>query len=104
MDLESTLGAAASTGGVALGLAPLLQARVVIARRSAEGVSRGYWIVLTLAMGLWLAYGLASSDLPIIVANTVSVSTGLFMLALTWVWRTRAPQNPPEPRNRPPVS
>ncbi len=87
MDAVAVLGVVATLGGVLLGLSPVMQMRVVVARRSAEGVSLGYWLVLVVAMGLWLAYGLVSRNAAIIVANTVSCTVGAAMIVVLLRYR-----------------
>lgn len=82
MTLADVLGAAASTGGVILAFAPIAQIRLVVARRSAEGISLGYWCVLMAAMTLWLAYGVAIGSAPIIVANTATITVAAVMVAV----------------------
>jgi uncharacterized protein with PQ loop repeat len=52
-----------------MALAPILQIREFVRRGSSEGVSIGYFAVLIVGFGLWIAYGLASRDLPLIVPN-----------------------------------
>jgi uncharacterized protein with PQ loop repeat len=40
--------------------------------RSSEGVSIGYFAVLMVGFALWVAYGIASRDLPLVVPNSVA--------------------------------
>ncbi len=70
--LSTVLGVTAATWAVLMALSPLLQAREIVRRGSSEGISLGYFGVLLVGFGLWLAYGLASGDLPLVVPNTLA--------------------------------
>ena len=37
-----------------------------------EGISIGYLAVLLVGFGLWVSYGIASHDLPLVVPNCVA--------------------------------
>lgn len=76
------LAIVATTGGIILGVAPVAQMRLVIARKSSDGISIAYWVILVSAMSLWLAYGIAAQDPAIIVANSVAITVGLVMIAV----------------------
>lgn len=89
MSAVAVLAVAATTGGVILGFAPIAQMRLVIARKSSEGISIAYWCVLVFAMSLWLAYGIATRDLAIIVANAVAIATALAMVGILVRYRPR---------------
>lgn len=95
MTTVDVLAVSAATGGVLLGLAPALQIRKIVQRRSSEGVSLGYWAVLLASMTVWLAYGLALGNAAMIVTNTVAVTVGIAMLIVGWAYRPKpeiAPQ------------
>jgi len=70
--VESTLAVAAAVWAVAMALGPVLQIRRIIDQQSSRGVSVGFFVVLIIGFGLWLAYGLAASNLALIVPNTVA--------------------------------
>lgn len=82
MSMVNVLGAAASTGGVLLGPSPLMQVRLIVRRRSSDGLSIGYWVILVAAMSLWLAYGLASHNAALVVANAVAVVVAVVVIAV----------------------
>lgn len=67
--------------GLLMGLAPLLQIRVIVRERSAGGISIGWIVILLIGFLLWLAYGIVNQDLPLIVTNSVAVTvtTGLLL-------------------------
>jgi MtN3 and saliva related transmembrane protein len=67
------LAAAAATWGVAMALSPLLQIREIRRTRSSANVSIAYQQVLFVGFMLWLAYGIAASNLALIVPNTVAL-------------------------------
>lgn len=70
--LARVLGIAAACWAVAMAVAPLLQLRGIVRRRSASGLSLGYPLVLLVGFALWVGYGLASSDLPLVVPNSLA--------------------------------
>ncbi|MEE9613977.1 MAG: SemiSWEET transporter [Thermodesulfobacteriota bacterium] len=50
--------------------------------RKTEDISLLMYAVLTVGIFLWLLYGFATKDLPIIVANTISLALAGTVLAL----------------------
>lgn len=83
MNVTTTLGIAAATCGVAMGLSPLLQLRRVVARRSSADVSIPYLGVLLVGFVLWLAYGVALANAALIVSNAVALTVyGITTLAV----------------------
>ena len=70
--MESTLGVVAATWAIAMALGPVLQIRKIVEHQSSRGVSIGYFSILLVGFGLWLAYGIAASSLVLIVPNTVA--------------------------------
>lgn len=72
-----TFAIAAASWAVLMGLAPLLQIRRMLQRRSSADVSVGYLLILLPGFALWVAYGLASRDIALVVPNVVA-----FIIAL----------------------
>ena len=70
--VSTVLGVTAASWALVMALAPILQIREIVRRGSSEGVSIGYFAVLMVGFGLWVAYGTASRDLPLIVPNCVA--------------------------------
>jgi uncharacterized protein with PQ loop repeat len=70
--VESTLAFIAATWAIAMALGPVLQIRKIVELRSSHGVSLGYFVVLLVGFLLWLAYGVAASNLALIVPNAVA--------------------------------
>jgi MtN3 and saliva related transmembrane protein len=54
------------------------------------GISLGMYSAFTLGVGLWLLYGLALGQWPIIVANAVTLGLAGTILLRTWRARRRA--------------
>jgi MtN3 and saliva related transmembrane protein len=70
--VESTLAVIAATWAIAMALGPVLQIRKIVELRTSRGVSLGYFVVLLVGFLLWLAYGVAASNLALIVPNAVA--------------------------------
>jgi uncharacterized protein with PQ loop repeat len=68
----TALGLAAASWAVLMALSPILQIREIVRRRSSEGISISYLAVLLVGFALWVAYGVASHDLPLVVPNCVA--------------------------------
>ena len=87
--MTDALAALAAGWGVLMALAPLLQMRRVLERRSSADISISYLAVLQVGFSLWVAYGFALRNPAIVVPNSVAfiVGTATIMLAL----RYRAP-------------
>ena len=73
------LGTAATAYGVLGALKSLLQARQMLARRSSREVSARFLASYAGGYAIWLAYGLSTGSLPLIVVDTV----GLLCAGLT---------------------
>ena len=73
------LATVATTYGVLGALKSLLQIRQVLARRSSRDVSAGFLASYAGGYAVWLAYGLSTGSLPLIVVDTV----GLLCAGLT---------------------
>lgn len=63
---------AAASWAVVMGVAPLLQVRRMVQRRSSADVSIGYLLILLPGFALWVAYGVASSDIALVIPNVVA--------------------------------
>lgn len=89
--LSTVLGVTAATWAVLMALSPLLQVREILRRGSSEGISVGYFAVLLVGFALWVGYGAASGDLPLVVPNTLAFLVMAGTIAL--VLRRRTPQS-----------
>jgi MtN3 and saliva related transmembrane protein len=82
MALVDVLGMAAASFGVAMASAPLLQARTIWRRRSADDVSQAFLVIIAIGAFLWALYGLADRNWFIVVPNVIGVATNLLTLGL----------------------
>jgi MtN3 and saliva related transmembrane protein len=55
--------------------------------RSAKDLSLGMFSIFCLGVGLWLAYGLLIRDIPVIIANVVTLALASFLLVLKLRWK-----------------
>ncbi|HET6685661.1 MAG TPA: SemiSWEET family transporter [Jiangellaceae bacterium] len=87
--MTRTLAVLAATYGVLMGVSPVLQIRRMIVRRSSSDVSVGYFGILTGGFVLWLLYGVAIGNTPLIVTNIVAVTVGFATIAVARLYRRR---------------
>ena len=80
--LANVLGIGAATWGVVMALAPVLQIRRILGRRSSDDVSIGYFLVLLFGFTLWIAYGISIGNLILIIPNTVAVSVTVLTIVI----------------------
>jgi MtN3 and saliva related transmembrane protein len=70
--VSTALGITAASWAVVMALSPILQIREIVRRRSSAGISVGYLAVLLVGFGLWVSYGIAIHNLPLVVPNSVA--------------------------------
>lgn len=58
------------------------QAVMTIRSRNTSGVSLAMYVIFTLGVALWLAYGIAIESWPMILANTVTLGLAATILGL----------------------
>jgi len=58
------------------------QALLTIRTRNTRGISRAMYIIFTVGVALWLAYGIFLGSMPMILANTVTLGLAITILAL----------------------
>ena len=75
--MASCLGIAAATWGVVMAVAPVLQIRRMLIRRSSDDLSLGYFAVLLPGFGLWVGYGWVRADWPLVVPNVLALIVGV---------------------------
>ena len=75
--------------GVVMALAPVLQIRTILQKRSSAGVSLGYFRVLAIGFVLWLIYGLDRRDPVLIIANTTALAATIAAIAVAMRFRPR---------------
>ncbi len=88
------LGWQASIMGVGMALAPLLQARRILARRGAEDVSQLFLWVIVVGTCAWTAYGVVKPDWFVAVPNLLGVATNLTTVMLVRRYRHRPAVKP----------
>jgi MtN3 and saliva related transmembrane protein len=87
--VETTLGFMAATWAIAMALGPVLQIRKILERRSSDGVSIGYFVILLVGFLLWLAYGIAASSFVLIVPNIAAAAVTATTIAVALRYRPR---------------
>lgn len=85
--LTTALALAAATWAVVMALGPILQIRAIVRRGSSQGVSLGYFGVLLVGFLLWVAYGVASDTLALVVPNALAFFTALATLIVSIRYR-----------------
>ena len=73
------------TGYVAAMLTTLAfvpQALKTIRSRDTRGLSLGMYVVFTIGVGFWLAYGIALESWPMILSNVVTLGLAAVILAM----------------------
>ena len=58
------------------------QAIMTIRSRDTRGISRGMYVIFTVGVAFWLAYGIAIGSWPMILANTVTLCLAATILLL----------------------
>lgn len=86
--MADALAPIAAAWGVLMAIAPLLQMRRMIERRSSADVSLGYLAVLEIGFSLWVAYGVALGNLALIVPNSVALVVGLLTILVAVRYRS----------------
>jgi uncharacterized protein with PQ loop repeat len=79
-----------------MGIAPLLQIRRMLRERSSRDVSLGYFMILLAGFLLWISYGIAASNLVLVIPNSVALLVGvaLVMVVLRLRRRSAAERSP----------
>lgn len=77
--------------GVAMGLSPLLQLQRMVRTRRSDDVALSMLGVLLVGSLLWLLYGIAHGQIPIIIANTAGLTAYISTLAVAVRLRRPAP-------------
>jgi uncharacterized protein with PQ loop repeat len=96
--MATFLAAAASTWGVLMGIAPVLQIRRMLRERSSREVSVAYFVVLVAGFVLWLAYGAAARILALVIPNIVALLVGAAVIVVALRLRARSRREcPPVP-------
>jgi MtN3 and saliva related transmembrane protein len=84
------LATLAAAWGVLMAVAPLLQIRRMLVRRSSADVSIAYLGVLQVGFTLWVAYGISLANLALIIPNATAFTVGIVTILVAWRFRRRA--------------
>lgn len=87
--MVDVLGFAAAVWGAVMAVAPVLQIRTMIRRRSSDDVSIGYFLVLLPGFCLWVGYGAVSANAYLVVPNVAAVVSTLTTITVATVLRAR---------------
>lgn len=82
MTTSQMIGTAATVYGFAASLTVLLQARQLLQRGSSCDVSGRFLASYVGGYGIWLAYGLSTQSVPIVVVHAVGLVAGIVTLAV----------------------
>jgi MtN3 and saliva related transmembrane protein len=82
--MVAILAVTAASWAVLMGLAPLLQVYRMLRRGSSVDVSIGYLLILAPGFVLWVAYGAASTNLALVIPNTVAFVVVSITIATAW--------------------
>lgn len=85
--MVNVFAAVAASWGVAMALAPLLQIHKIHKTRSSESVSVLYQQVLFVGFMLWIAYGVAASNLALIIPNSIAAVVCLTTILVSLRYR-----------------
>ena len=96
LPMLSTIEVVATTYGVFMSLAPLLQARKIRQRRSSSDVSILYLVVLVVGVALYLTYGVSIANRFLIITCTVSIIATTTTLLIALAYRNPQPTKPPD--------
>jgi uncharacterized protein with PQ loop repeat len=78
--VTTVLGVSAASWAMLMAVSPLLQVREIRRRRSSDGVSISYFVVLLVGFALWIAYGIARRDLPLVLPNSAALLVSAFTI------------------------
>lgn len=84
--MSEPLAVVTTCWGLLMGLAPLLQVRVIVRDRNSSGTSVGWVLILLVGFVLWSAYGAVNHDVPIVITNLVSLTVTATLLIIARVY------------------
>ena len=83
------LAVLAAGWGVMMAIAPLLQIRRIVERRSSADVSLSYLGVLIVGFVLWFVYGFSIDNPTILIPNAVALVVGIATVVVALRFRER---------------
>jgi MtN3 and saliva related transmembrane protein len=90
MTTTDVLGMAALIAGLLMAVSPALQVRRMMQTRSSRHFSIGYPTLLSVGFVLWLAYGVALWNLPMMISNSASLTFMLITIGVALYFRRLA--------------
>ena len=78
----SVLAVSASSWGILMGLAPVLQIRRMLRERSSREVSLCYFTILLAGFLLWICYGTAIGNAALVIPNSIALLVGIALMAV----------------------
>lgn len=97
MNTTDALGTAALIAGLLMAVSPALQVRRMMQTRSSRDFSIGYPTLLSVGFVLWLAYGVALWNLPMMISNSASLTFMLITIGVALYFRRLAAAKGEEP-------
>jgi uncharacterized protein with PQ loop repeat len=88
------LAVAASSWGVLMGIAPVLQIRRMLRERSSQDVSLGYFTILLAGFLLWISYGITAGNMVLVIPNSVALLVGIALVTVALRLRHRRADKP----------
>jgi MtN3 and saliva related transmembrane protein len=79
MDLTSLVGLLSAAGTTSAFIPQVVR---IIKTHDTKGISLFMYIIFTTGVALWLAYGVLLNDLPIIIANVITLILAITILFL----------------------
>ncbi len=79
----------ATIAGLLMAISPSLQIRRMSQTRSSRDVSIGYLSLLCIGFIMWISYGTALGNLPMMLTNTASLTFMLVTIAVALYFRRR---------------
>jgi uncharacterized protein with PQ loop repeat len=70
-----------------MALGPVLQIRRIVEHQSSSGNSVAYFVILLVGFALWMTYGVAASNLALIIPNAVAAVVITATIGVTWRYR-----------------
>jgi uncharacterized protein with PQ loop repeat len=87
--VSSVIAILAAGWATVMALAPLLQARRMLRRRSSADVSLGYLFILLPGFALWVGYGVTSGAVALIPPNSLAFAVDAATCAIALRLRER---------------
>ena len=89
MTTTDVLAVGATIAGLLMAISPSLQIRRMFQTRSSRDVSIGYLSMLCVGFILWVSYGTALGNLPMMLTNTASLTFMLVTISVAVYFRRR---------------